>query len=79
MFEIEKCKLHSVVAFKTIDSQEWYTGVITTLYPPNSKCNDTSVYFFQINVSIPVEPQWYEDDAKTTYYLENITNLILLE
>ena len=79
MFEIEKCKLYNVVAFKTIDTQKWYTGTIITLYPPNSKCNNTSVCFFEINVSIAIEPQWYDDDAKLTYYIEDINNLILLE
>lgn len=79
MLEIEKCKLYNVVAFKTIDTQEWYTGTIVTLHPPNSKCNKTSIYFFEISVSIPIEPQWYSDDAKLTYYLEDISNLILLE
>ena len=74
-----KCKEGSVVAFKSKENEEWYTGYMQSLSEPNSKYNKSNVWSVSICVNLPVQPQWHEDDDKTVYYYEDITNAMLLE
>ena len=74
-----KCKEGSVVAFKSKENEEWYTGYIQSLFEPNGKYNKSNVWDVSICVYLPVHPQWHEDDDKTVYYYEDITNAMLLE
>jgi len=74
-----KCKEGTVVAFKCIKTNTWYTGYIQSLYAPNSKYNKATVWKFDICLNVPISPQWYEDDDKTVYYNEDISNLMILE
>ena len=70
-----KCKEGSIVAFKSKETNEWYTGRIQSLFRPN----ESNVWSVSICVYEPISPQWYEDDDKTVYYYEDITNVMLLE
>jgi hypothetical protein len=74
-----KCKEGSIVAFKSKENNEWYTGYIQSLYEPNGKFNKSNVWSVSICVNEPISPQWYEDGDKTVYYYEDITNAVLLE
>lgn len=74
-----KCKKGSVVAFKSKRNSEWYTGYIQSLFEPNGKYNKRNVWSVSICVYLPAHPQWQEDNDKTIYYYEDITNAILLE
>ena len=74
-----KCKEGSIVAFKSKETAEWYTGRIQMLYEPNSKYNKSNLWSISICVYEPISPQWYEDDDKTVYCYEDITNAVLLE
>ena len=74
-----KCKEGSIVAFKSKENEEWYTGYIQSLFEPNSKYNTNNVWSVSICVYLPIEPQWYHDNDKTIYSYKDITNAILLE
>lgn len=74
-----RCKEGSIVAFKSKETNEWYTGRIQSLFEPNGKYNKSNVWNVSICVYEPINPQWYEDDDKTVYYYEDITNAVLLE
>ena len=72
------CKEGTVVAFKEKERNEWFTGIICSIFPPKSKYNQTDEYVLSINLNVPIEPQWY-DGEKTGYYLEDISDLVVLE
>jgi len=74
-----KCKEGSIVAFKSKEKEEWYTGRIQSLFEPNGKYNKSNVWSVSICIYEPISPQWYDDDDKTVYYYEDITNVMLLE
>jgi hypothetical protein len=69
------CKQNTVVAFKEIKRNEWFTGIITYIYPPKSNSDEFRI---SINLNVPIEPQWY-DDEQTVYYLNDISDLVILE
>ena len=72
------CKENTVVAFKEKERAEWFTGIISFIYPPQTKYNNTDEYKLQINLNVPIEPQWY-DGEQTVYYLDDISDLVVLE
>lgn len=74
-----KCKEGSIIAFRTKDTKIWYTGYIQSLFEPNGNYNKSNLWSVSICVYLPVNPQWYEDDDKTVYYYEDITDAILLQ
>jgi len=74
-----KCKEGSIVAFKSKDNEEWYTGYIQSLFEPNGKYNKSDLWSVSICVNLPVQPQWNEEGDKTVYCYEDITNAMLLE
>lgn len=69
------CKQNTVVAFKEIKRNEWFTGIITYIYQPKSNSDEFRI---SINLNVPIEPQWY-DDEQTVYYLNDISDLVILE
>lgn len=76
---LEKLKEGSIVAFKTKETQIWYTGEVRWLRPPNSQFNPKDEWYIHIELNVPIQPQWYEDGDKTNYYLEDIIDLKILE
>ena len=68
-------KENTVVAFKEKERNEWFTGIITCVLPPNDKRTE---YYITINLNVPIEPQWY-DGGQTVYYLDDISDLVVLE
>ena len=74
-----KCKEGSIVAFRSKETNEWYTGRVQMLYGPNSKYNKSDFWSVSICVYKPICSQWDGDDDKTVYYYEDITNAVLLE
>ena len=76
----EKFKEHkTIVAFKPIDRNVWYTGKFNWLSKPNTKYNTNDYWKFSIEVILPVDPQWIENDDKTVYYYDEIKNIKILE
>jgi hypothetical protein len=69
------CKENAVVAFKERKRNEWFTGVVNCILPPNEKRIE---YYITINLNVPIEPQWY-DGEQTVYYLDDISDLVVLE
>jgi len=61
-------KEKDIVAFKTTDG-DWFTGWVGFV-------SDTSL---MINLIVPIEPQWYRDEDDTVYFLDSITEVILLK
>lgn len=76
---ISKCKIGSVVAFKSEFTNEWYTGSIQSIEVPNSKYNKKDTWSVSISICLPIAPQWYDDDDKTVYYYDDILDMKLLE
>ncbi len=72
------CKENTVVAFKEKERNEWFTGVINSIYEPHSKYNTSNEYYISISLNVPIEPQWYNGE-QTVYYLEDISDLVVLE
>jgi hypothetical protein len=72
------CKENTVVAFKEKERNEWFTGVVNSIFEPHSKYNASNEFFISIYLSVPIEPQWYNGE-KTVYYLEDISDLVVLE
>ncbi len=72
------CKENTVVAFKEKERNEWFTGVIYSIYEPHSKYNTSNEYSISISLNVPIEPQWY-DGEQTVYYLDDISDLVVLE
>lgn len=72
------CKENTVVAFKEKERNEWFTGIISFIYPPQTKYNNTEEYKLSISLNVPIEPQWY-DGEQTVYYLDDISDLVVLE
>jgi hypothetical protein len=72
------CKKGTIVAFKEKERDTWFTGQISGFLEPNSKYNKSDEYVVSINLNIPIEPQWY-DGEQTVYYLDDISNLVVLE
>ena len=73
-----KCKEGTIVAFKDIERQMWFTGYIQSIFEPNGKYNKSDKYSVSIILNIPIEPQWY-DDNKTVYYYDDICAVSVLE
>lgn len=67
------------IAFKPKDANTWYTGIINDIYAPNTKYNKHSYWTFNIDVILPVEPQWSEDNDKRTYYYNEIESIVVLD
>lgn len=74
-----KCKEGTIVAFKDIEKQMWFTGYIQSIFEPNGKYNKTDKYSISIVLNVPIEPQWYNDDDKTVYYYDDICAVTILE
>ena len=74
----EQCKKSTIVAFKTKDTKEWFTGIVNYVFSPKTEYNDTDTVLIEISLTIPIEPQWYEDQ-KTFFYLKDIIDLVILE
>lgn len=76
----DKCKEHkTVVAFKPIDRNLWYTGIFNWLSKPSTKYNSDNYWKFSIEVILPINPQWTEDDDKLVYYYNEIQDIKILE
>jgi len=76
--ELSKCKTGTIVAFKTVEDN-WYTGKIQTIEPPNTKYNTENFYKFNISVILPITPQWIEDGDDTVFFHTQIVDLKILE
>ena len=74
-----KCKEGTIVAFKDIEKQMWFTGYIQSIFAPNGKYNKTDKYSISIVLNVPIEPQSYDDDDKTVYYYDDICAVSILE
>lgn len=69
----------SIVAFKSIKDDEWFTGYVQGIWPPNSEINKTDDWSVSILVILPIVPQWTDDGEKTVYYHGEYSDIILLE
>ena len=68
---LENISAGDTVAFRSIrsDVSGWFTGIVRGVFPSS----------LMIEVNIPVEPQWYKDDAFTLALEGDIDRIILLE
>lgn len=76
---LKNCKKGTVVAFKAIDRDTWFTGEMEWIFEPNSRFNETDNYKFMISGYMIVYPQWSEDGNKTNYYEGEVSNIVILE
>jgi len=75
---LSNCKENSIVAFKEIEDGRWFTGTISMILKPNSEFNKNNEFMILIDLIVPITPQWY-DDEKTTFTIDCISNLVVLE
>ena len=77
-FDMTDIKKRCIVAFKPKNKKVWYTGEVGDTYSPESKYNKRNTWFFDIEVILPVEPQWDEGD-KRRYFPEEIDEIVVLD
>ena len=75
---LSHCKENSIVAFKEIEEGNWFTGTISMILHPNSESNKNNEFMILIDLIVPITPQWY-DDEKTSFTIDCISNLVVLE
>jgi hypothetical protein len=76
--KLSKCKVGTIVAFKTVEDN-WYTGKIQMIKPPNTLYNKRDYYKFNIIVTLPIAPRWIEKDDETIFFHNQIKDIKLLE
>ncbi len=59
----------SIVAFKTIN-ENWFTGIIKFYYDDKN---------FAIDLIIPIEPDFYNEDDQTVFYADDVVKIVHLE
>lgn len=69
-----KCKEGTIVAFLSNEKQEWFTGIVAYI-----NLADKNDFLIQINLIVPIEPQWYSDSDKTVYYNGDFDKIVILE
>jgi len=75
---MKNIKENSIVAFKPKGKDEYFTGYCKDIFKPKSKYNKNDFYTFRIEVILPIQPQWIEDD-KTVYFHNEIDDIILIK
>lgn len=68
IWNISNIKEKAIVAFKTKEGV-WFTGQVSFISSDS----------IRVNLIVPIEPQWYREDDTTVYFLEDITEIVLLE
>lgn len=68
-----------IIAFRPKNEKVWYTGKVGDVYSPNSKYNTRDTWFFDIQIILPIHPQWSEDGDKTMYFHDDIDEMVILD
>lgn len=78
-FDMTGINKNAIVAFKPNGKREWFTGTMGDMYPPDSKYNKKDTWFFDIQIILPIYPQWSEDGDKTVFFHDDVEEIVILD